>query len=117
MNSTWGAQQAVELLQERVFVVRTLRGSNVVPLVNLSKRPMKTNFGVKFRPEFEIADWLGPGGPGGLLGGPSPSGPTTPQLSGPSSPPAADELGSVTAGMTKVTPPSVGEEIGDSIPF
>ena len=41
--------------------MRALRGARVVPVVRLSHRPMKTSFGMKHRPEFEV-DRLAPVG-------------------------------------------------------
>lgn len=45
--------------------MRALRGVRVVPVVKLTHRPMKTSFGMKHRPEFEIVGWKRLGGEGG----------------------------------------------------
>jgi hypothetical protein len=37
--------------------MRKLRGEHVVPVVELSAKPMKTQFGTKQRPHFNITDW------------------------------------------------------------
>ena len=58
INSTRGAEIAVEKLQSRVKWMRALRGDKVVPVVELSSKPMKTQFGLKQRPEFKIdGEW------------------------------------------------------------
>ena len=62
ISHTWGARIAFDLLQEAVIVMRSLRGAQVLPLVNLSERPMKTKFGTGMRPHFEIIGWKTPGG-------------------------------------------------------
>ena len=85
LNSTIGARMAVEQLREKVITMRTLRGTRVVPVVKLAHRPMKTSFGMKHRPEFEVLDWKILGGDGGG----SLTGPQTPRLSGPT--PSAPE--------------------------
>ena len=41
-NKTGGAQLAYEMLEEQIAVMRALRGTNVVPVVHLDQRPMKT---------------------------------------------------------------------------
>jgi hypothetical protein len=64
LNSTTGARIAVERLETKFEIMRRLRGNNVVPLVKLDSRPMRTAFGPKLRPEFTIIEWrdLGDGG-------------------------------------------------------
>ncbi len=60
LNSTWGAQLAVERLEERFKWMRALRGDNVTPIVRLDSRPMKIKRlggAVKMRPEFVVLDW------------------------------------------------------------
>lgn len=84
LNSTFGARIAHEQLKEKVITMRTLRGERVVPVVRLSRRPMKTFVGWKQRPEFEVVDWRRLGDGGGPLAGPQ-----APQLSGPA--PSAPE--------------------------
>jgi hypothetical protein len=58
--------------------MRALRGSRVMPIVNLSERPMKTSFGMRRRPHFEIIGWKTPGDDAKAVL----VKPTTPQLSG-----------------------------------
>jgi hypothetical protein len=57
LNSTTGARIAVERLADQFKWMRTMRGSNVMPIVKLDSRPMKTSFGTKMRPEFSIVEW------------------------------------------------------------
>jgi hypothetical protein len=65
-----------------------MRGDNVVPLVELSAKPMKTKFGQKLRPEFKIVGWRNLGV--SLIKD------TAPQI---------------------VAPPSASEQLDDQIPF
>jgi hypothetical protein len=83
-NSTWGMQVCFERLNEAVFITRTLRGSAVLPLVALEKRPLPTRkVGMQTRPHLEPIDYREPrGGPIAL----APQ-PPTPQL-----PPAAPQV-------------------------
>lgn len=62
LNSTAGAWIAVRELRDKVAMMRKLRGVNVVPLIELSAKPMKTQFGMKQRPFFKIIDWRDLGG-------------------------------------------------------
>jgi hypothetical protein len=87
-SGTVGAQMAVEELRDRVKWMRELRGAKVFPIVELANMPMKTRHGVsKIRPHFKIAGWCGMSGGRG-----------TPLLE-------------------HVEPPTVAEQVGDSIPF
>jgi len=76
-NNTFGAMLAYNNLEEKIAVMRMLRGEHVFPIVNLEKRPMKTAYGMKTRPHFHPIDWRSPGG--SQLVPQSP----TPQLPGP----------------------------------
>ena len=76
VSSTTGGRIAVDHLKELVAGMRMLRGDRVQPVVTLGERPMKTKFGVKSRPHFEIVDWREAGAPvpgrgaeGGLAAG------------------------------------------------
>ena len=57
VSATTGAHIAFDALKEAVMSMRMLRGGKVLPLVALGERPMKTKFGVKTRPHFEVVDW------------------------------------------------------------
>ncbi len=61
-SGTIGARIAVENLRDRMRSMRALRGVNVVPVIELANKPMKTRFGGKMRPEFKIMDWREFGG-------------------------------------------------------
>jgi hypothetical protein len=63
VTSTTGGRIAVDHLQESVIGMRMLRGGRVLPLVTPGERPMKTKFGAKSRPHFEIVDWKEAGAP------------------------------------------------------
>jgi len=67
-NSTTGARIAVERLEDKIKWMRAMRGNQIVPIVKLDARPMKTSFGQKMRPEFTVLEWrdLGGGSPGAL---------------------------------------------------
>src|ERR1700730_18010359 len=56
-NSTTGHLLAFNGLKERTVFMRRYRGEKVYPIVNLSHASMKTKFGQKMRPDFEIMDW------------------------------------------------------------
>jgi hypothetical protein len=98
-NSTVGARLAVQRLEERVQRMRSLRGENVIPLVELGSAPMKTQFSPtpKKRPEFVIKSWHASGG------GSAPAKLIEHQ--------APENIG------RKVEEPTVREELNDSIPF
>ena len=82
--ATIGAHIAWDALREAVITMRALRGDKCVPLVTLSERPMKTNFGMRLRPHFEIVGWKTPGGDDGEAALPKSA---APQLSGPAAAP------------------------------
>jgi hypothetical protein len=95
-NGTVGARIAVETLVDRVDTMRKLRGASVIPVVELTNKPMKTKHGNKLRPEFRILEWrrLG-GGPVPQLEQPRPEQPK----------------------LTKVAEPTTRDEMDDEIPF
>lgn len=70
-SPTVGGHIAVDALKEAVVVMRALRGQRVTPVVELGERPMKTNFGLKTRPHFQIIDWKTPSGRTTLLAEPA----------------------------------------------
>jgi hypothetical protein len=111
LNGTVGARICYEALQESVCIMRALRGSKVLPLVNLEQRPMKTSYGPRSRPHLEIIDWRSPGSDGGglLL---SPQRPDS-QLTGPTPAPAA---AATLDAMKPVKPTTVAETIADELP-
>src|SRR5262245_17416756 len=66
INCTMGARIAYERLADRIQNMRMMRGADMVALIALDTRMMKTRYGQKQRPDFKIIDWrvLG-GGSGG----------------------------------------------------
>jgi hypothetical protein len=94
INSTNGARQAVADLRDAVQLMREVRGDGALPLVELSSKPMRTQYGTKARPEFTIVKWV-------AFGGGSGSG--VKQIAGPR--------------LQEVKPPSVEETLNDEIPW
>jgi hypothetical protein len=94
INSTVGAEIAVSRLKNRVHWMRALRGDKVVPVVELSSKPMKTKHGTKQRPEFTVVEWR-----------------ELDALTSPAPTPAIEHMG------TPVTEPSLKEEMNDEIPW
>jgi len=86
-NTTAGARMAIEQLSEAVTVMRLLRGEDVLAVVDLQRRPFKTDFGMRSRPHLHVLYYRTP--KRGLGAAPSlmPQTPT-PQISGPSAAPA-----------------------------
>jgi hypothetical protein len=145
-NATIGAHIAYDNLKEAVITMRALRGSKVMPLVGLAERPMKTKFGMKTRPHFEILDWKTPGGEDStaLPNKPAPQLPpaaaaapttatsatstastSTPTTPTPTPPSAQPRQGKPTINLTEETVAAMGtpkpvttdELLNDSIPF
>jgi len=120
LNNTVGARIAYDHLRERVITMRTLRGARVVPLVKLGHRPMRTAFGPKHRPSFEVIGWRTLGGDCGGAAIASP----TPRLSGRAAveakpepkPVAQGEAGKTIAAMGEISVPTAAEELADEIP-
>jgi hypothetical protein len=96
-NSTWGAQICWERLNEQVCIHRMLRGSAVIPLAKLDKRPMPTSRGMQSRPHLEPTEWREPRGSLSL----TPQ-PPAPQLPSPATAAAAPDV--PTAAPTDATP-------------
>jgi hypothetical protein len=104
-NHTAGARIAVRNLKDQVSRMRMLRGENVVPLVELSRAPMKTEFGQKLRPDFKVVSWHRLGGEHGTLV----EGGTPPHQLSPTTAPRLEH--------TEVEQPTTREELDDEIPF
>jgi hypothetical protein len=98
-NSTVGHRIAVHNLTDRVKIMQKLRG-DVLPVVTLSAKPMKTKFGLKQRPHFEIVEWqtFGGGDGGGKVIEHKPSD------------------GGVAAIGKPVKEPTLAEELDDDLP-
>jgi hypothetical protein len=96
INGTVGARIAVDRLKTKVVWMRQLRGANVVPLVKLDTKTMKTKFGPKQRHEFTILEWR--------------------QLGSDARPMRLENHPDDCAGLERVEPVSIEEEMNDSIP-
>jgi hypothetical protein len=103
INSTVGARIAAARLLDRIESMQMIKGPNVIPVVTLDARPMKTAFGEKMRPHFEIVGWHDFGPPVPIV--PSQS---APRIGGPVDPAKVGK---------PVAEPTTEEEVGDSIPF
>jgi hypothetical protein len=101
INDTNGARRAVTDLSDQVMVMRHLRGTMVLPIVQLSSAPMPTQWGQKIRPAFKVITWRQTGL---KVDGPKiehkPDAPVAPDLIG-----------------EEVEPVTVGEEMDDEIGF
>jgi hypothetical protein len=110
INSTRGQQIAIERLQRRMEITQALKGANVRPRVKLESRPMPIKrLGItKQRPELTVLEWIDLTGDGEVLLGRKqaplqiehkPEEPTTAEPK-----------------LKKVKPPTVSEEINDTLP-
>jgi hypothetical protein len=97
--ATTGAHIAFAALKEAVITMRALRGKRVMPIVNLSERPFKTNFGMRRRPHLEIIGWKTPGDDTKTVAAASP----TPQLTGPVAAPIPAQVDPTPAAASAVT--------------
>jgi hypothetical protein len=93
VNSTIGARIAVADLKDKVASMRAIKGEHVIAEVELASKPMKTKFGQKIRPHFDVVGWKT------FDTGHKPA-----QLESP-------------RGIQPVEPPTLGEEIKDEISF
>jgi hypothetical protein len=90
-SGTIGGAMAVSDLKDAISLKRRLRGDkNLMPVVRLGSRKMKTRFGEKQRPAFEIIGWIGDDGKAPPLP-PLPT-PAAPLLPSPTRAEASDEL-------------------------
>jgi len=122
-NSTWGASQLYDDMDEAVTSMRAMRGTKCVPIVTLSQRPMNSKrFGKVMRPHLEIIDWKTLGGDGNAIPPQAP----TPQLTNSSATPAPGTQAAKSkkpiplsdytlATMGDVKPVSTAEFINDSL--
>jgi hypothetical protein len=56
VNSTVGTRIAYSKLLDQVCTAQSLRGEDVVPIIRLSTKPMKTEFGERPRPHYEVLE-------------------------------------------------------------
>ena len=116
-HDTFGAMLGYNALEERIAVMRVLRGEHVFPIVRLEKRPWRSaTYGMQMRPHWEpTGDWRSPGGfqavspspTPQIHGSSTPTAPTatpTPQISGPSTP-TPPPISTPTTPATPTTPP------------
>lgn len=89
VGATVGMKIAYSRLVDSVQLMRRLRGNHVSPLIKLGAAPMKTRFGVKQRPDFQVIGWQ--------------------QLGG--------ELLPADGGLKAISAPNAAEIIDDEIPF
>jgi hypothetical protein len=103
ISGTSGARIAFNKLTSQVSNMRVLRGANVAPILKLSAKPMKTKFGTKMRPDFEIVEFREIGG----------GGQSVPQIESPKT-----GSGGTTEQIGKpVKPVTLKEELNDEIPW
>jgi hypothetical protein len=104
MHGTAGAHYAYDELRERTIVMRELRGANVKPIVELSTKPMKTQYGQTTRPHFKIVGWKYSGGDPAIAGNGG-----SPQLTGPVAvtPPTTEAPTAAAAAAPKSGKPSI----------
>jgi hypothetical protein len=110
LNSTTGCRICIQHLEDRIKMMRALRGANVVPVVRPDKKPMKTAFGSKFRPELTIDGWVQLSGDGGG----TPLIEHRPNGGGTS---AAEVMPKEMPGLKTVQPATLSEELDDGVPF
>ena len=96
ISGTSGARIAYNKLASQVYNMRMLRGANVAPFLKLSSKRMKTKFGTKMRPDFEVVEFREIGGR------------SVPQIEPPKGEADIGEL---------VKPVTIEEELNDEIPW
>jgi hypothetical protein len=107
-TGTTGGGIAVRDLVERTCLIRQFRGQNVYAVVNLADVFMRTRFGGRQRPHFLIKRWIALGGDGGILPAASPL-----ALNAPTTESSTDKQ----VGAQTVKPPTLSEEMADTLPF
>src|SRR5215472_2813691 len=95
-TGTVGGRIAIGDLRDKLVWMRRTQGPNVYPVVTLSDKHMKTRFGSRPRPHFNIVKWTRLGGEGGAVEA----------LPAPTSAPT----------LQPVQEPSLSEEFNDSLP-
>jgi hypothetical protein len=97
-TGTAGGRIAIRELHNKIMWMRRLRGQTVYPVIVLSSAFMKTRFGGRQRPHFQIVRWVRLGGEGDEVKA----------LPLPQPPPRSD--------LPVVEEPSLREELNDDIP-
>ena len=113
VTGTVGGEIALRDLSDKTKWMRRFRGSGIHPVIELSDTHMKTRFGGRQRPHFIIKRWVD-----FSTGGDALPATGTPKLIDASKSPAAPAVKpAANAGMRTVEPPSLGEQMDDTIPF
>jgi hypothetical protein len=99
-TATVGGRICIEDIVDRTKLTRKYRGAHVYPVITLGDVFLKTRFGGRQRPAFEVVRWIPLDGGVGALPAPD-----LPKLD---SPPTAP---------MEVKPPTAKEVTGDSVPF
>jgi hypothetical protein len=99
--------------------MRPFLGSSAVPIVSCSTTNFKTRFGLRKRPDFRILRWMTLSGKGASLP-PTEAKPLAPpapasSAAAPSSAPAT--IGEPVTLGTPVDPPTLAQEVDDSVPW
>lgn len=78
-NSTAGQSAAYYALRSQVKFRRQYVGQHVAPMIRLASAPMKTKWGLKPRPAFDVVGWVNAGGAtdAPAITGPTPVAPIT----------------------------------------
>jgi hypothetical protein len=119
INCTLGARIAYERVEARIENMRMMRGTNVIALIELDTRIMKTKHGQKMRPEFKIIDWrVFDAGEQAALPPPTDNSSTSGAAAKPVEPAKKQNSPKKRAVPGKpVKPVTVKEELDDEIPF
>ena len=119
ISATTGGHIAYDQLMQAIEGMRLLRGGSVLPLVELGERPMRTRFGDKSRPAFNIVSWKEPASLTALeeLGESEELESQQAALTQASDPVKAEAATPARRGLKDVKPVSPGEAINDKVPW
>jgi hypothetical protein len=121
-TSTVGGKIAIRDLKQKIAWMRRLRGQNVYPVVLLRNTYMSTGYGGRQRPHFIIVRFvkMGIGVEEALPELPSPttaSGPAMIEAKPVAARQVLDQVTGQAQAIETVEPPSLQEDLGDSVPF
>jgi hypothetical protein len=108
-SGTIGGRIAIRDLRDRIMWMRRLKGGDVYAVVTLGRSWMKTKYGGRWRPAFNIKRWVRLGGGEAEALPPSPVTPPTPIA-------APVQQVAPQSGLPEVSEPSLKEEMNDEIP-
>jgi hypothetical protein len=111
-SGTIGGGIAVRELIDKILWLRRFRGNNAYPLVQLANRFMKTKWGGRPRPHFEIMEWIILDPASGMIPTDDPR-----QLPSPQQPAEVPGKPLDAEPLKTVKPPSYAEELNDKINF